>query len=213
MWPADRERRLVAAAFWGLFLLPVIGVLASDTHIAPLWTMSNYTLLPVLLLSSPAIRISRIDLRNIVAAAIAFPVIAMISAPAVAVYIHRHGIRLPDAHTHLLAVETERVWHQVTPQPLRYVGGNDTIAFGVVAYAQDRPHALPGIPAPDAQKLRQSGMVMVCFWSEDSCIQDATARAAENPASRLVNTTITRTYSGTAGAPGRYTLFIVPPQR
>ena len=51
IWPADAERRLAAAAFWAPLLLPVPVALASGTEITSLWSMSAWTLLPVVLLS------------------------------------------------------------------------------------------------------------------------------------------------------------------
>ncbi len=58
IWPRDIERRLVAAAFWGPFLLPVVGALASATEITSLWSMPAWTLLPVVLLSPAAVRLN-----------------------------------------------------------------------------------------------------------------------------------------------------------
>ena len=59
IWPAEAERRLAAAAFWGPLLLPAVAALASATEITSLWSMSAWTLLPVMLLSSPAITRAR----------------------------------------------------------------------------------------------------------------------------------------------------------
>ena len=64
MWPRERERRLAAAAFWAPFLLPALGALASGTEITSLWSMPAWTLLPVLLLSSPAVTVSAADTRR-----------------------------------------------------------------------------------------------------------------------------------------------------
>ena len=57
VWPGDGERRLAAAAFWAPLLLPALGALASGTEITSLWSMPAWTLLPVLLLSSPAVKV------------------------------------------------------------------------------------------------------------------------------------------------------------
>ena len=68
VWPGDSERRLAAAAFWGPLLLPAAGALASGTEITSLWSMPAWTLLPVLLLSPPALTMRAIDTRRILAA-------------------------------------------------------------------------------------------------------------------------------------------------
>jgi 4-amino-4-deoxy-L-arabinose transferase-like glycosyltransferase len=83
IWPAEVERRLAAAAFWGPLLLPMVGALASGTDITSLWSMSAWTLLPVLLLSPPALTISALDLRRLLAFAVALPLIMLLASPAI----------------------------------------------------------------------------------------------------------------------------------
>ena len=91
MWPADPDRRLAAAAFWApLLLLPVLGALASGTDITSLWSMSAWTLLPVLLLSPPAMTISSLDTRRLLAFAVALPVVMVIASPAILHFLPRH---------------------------------------------------------------------------------------------------------------------------
>ena len=184
IWPSDSERRRVAATFWGPLLLPIVPALVGGSNLTSLWSMPAWTLLPVLLLSSPAVKVRPIDLRRILAGAVAVPLVMLVAAPAVAIAIHRAGVAPPAAHGRLLATETERAWSQATPQPLRFVGCN--VADEVIAYSRDRPHSLPlrsfrgdiadkvyadahdwprrlpvG-PAPSDEQLAQSGMALVC---------------------------------------------------
>src|SRR6185437_11159227 len=72
-WPADEERRLAAVAFWAPLLLPVLGAIAARTEITSLWSMSAWTLLPVVLLSSPAIVLRPVDTPRLLAFAVIFP--------------------------------------------------------------------------------------------------------------------------------------------
>ena len=82
MWPADDDRRLAAAAFWATVAVArALGALASGTEITSLWSMSAWTLLPVLLLSSPAVTLRAIDTRRILAAAVAVPLVMLIASP------------------------------------------------------------------------------------------------------------------------------------
>ncbi len=90
VWPADPDRRLAAAAFWGPLLLPVAGALASGTDITSLWSMSAWTLLPVLLLSPPAMTISAVDTRRLLAFAVALPLVMAIVSPAILQFLPRH---------------------------------------------------------------------------------------------------------------------------
>ena len=88
VWPSDSERRLAAAAFWAPLLLPAVAALASGTDITSLWSMSAWTLLPVLLLSPPAMTISCVDTRRLLGFAVALPLVMLIAAPAILQFRH-----------------------------------------------------------------------------------------------------------------------------
>ena len=209
IWPADDDRRLAAASFWGPLLLPAVGAMASGTELTSLWSMPAWTLLPLLLLSPPQITLSAIDARRIIAASIALPLVLLIASPVVAVIAQRNGPPPAAAQGDLLAAEVERLWRETTPQPLRFVGGDVDLADTVITYAVDRPRALTDMPQPPAAELARSGMAIVCFAEDDSCRRDATARAA---AGRRVETEIVRNFLRLPGKPQRYTIFIVPPR-
>jgi 4-amino-4-deoxy-L-arabinose transferase-like glycosyltransferase len=235
IWPSDREGRLVAVAFWLPLLLPGAAALASGALLTPLWSMPAWTLLPVLLLSPPEVKIPPAGMRNMLAASIAVPLIMLIAAPVIAVAIHRAGITPPAAHGRLLAAETERAWHQISPEPLRFVGCN--VADEVIAYARDRPRLLPwrsfdGNVADDvyadaynwpptprddsgasSEQLADNGMALVCLADSPDWVDAAAAKAAANSASRRVDVEITRDFLGLAGRPQRYVIFIIPPRR
>jgi hypothetical protein len=59
LWPANPERRLAATAFWATLLLPSLFALATGLKLTSLWTMPAWTLLPIVLLSSPLLAIGR----------------------------------------------------------------------------------------------------------------------------------------------------------
>ena len=209
IWPSEPKRRLAAAAFWGPFLLPMLGAVVSGTEITSLWSMPAWTLLPVLLLSSPQVTLRAIDTRRILIAAVAVPLAMLIAAPAIAVIVHRNGPRPAAAQGLLLATQIEQIWHQSTPLPLRYVGGDPEIAYSIATYAYDKPHALPGMPAPSAAQLKQNGLALVCFAEDSACISGARAQAAD---SNVMSSEIWRHYWGMPGKPQRYSIVIVPPR-
>jgi hypothetical protein len=172
--------------------------------------MPAWTLLPVLLLSSPQVTLRAIDTRRILIAAVAVPLAMLIAAPAIAVIVHRNGPPPAAAQGRLLAAQIEQNWHQSTPLPLRYVGGDAEIAYSIVAYAHDKPHALPGMPAPSPAQLKQSGMALVCFAEDTNCVSRA---RAHNPEGGVMTTEIWRYYWGMPGKPQRYNIVIVPPRQ
>ena len=107
----------------------------------------------------------------------------------------------------MLAGEVERLWHETTPLPLRFVGGDAGLANGVISYAAERPRALPEMPPPDAADLARSGQAIVCFADDAGC----RAAGRRTPA-RRVETEIVRNFLRFPGKPQRYTIFIVPPR-
>lgn len=230
VWPLDSERQLAVVAFWGPLLLPIVGALAGGIELTSLWSMPAWTLLPVVFLSSPAVKVHRINLRLILAVAVAAPVAMLIAAPVIAIGIHWAGVTPPAAHGRLLAAETERYWHQATSQPLRFVGCS--AANEVIAYAADRPRSLPsrsfrgnvgdavyadayGWPpgkawSSEAQHA-QSGMALVCLANEPNWVQAAAAKAVRNPESRRIDLEIARNFLGIPGVSQPYVIFIIPP--
>lgn len=212
IWPADVERRLATAAFWAPFLLPALVAVATGTEVTSLWSMSAWSLLPVLLLSSPRITLPPVDIRRIILIAMALPLIVLIAAPAIALMNRRDGPPPASAQSHLLAIEVERIWHQVTPQPLAFVGGDGDILLGVVAYAADKPRALlDGLAPPSAAHLRRAGMVLLCFTGDQACLNEAKRVAGSAPSSSG-QIGITQKSWGTLLPQRSYTVIVVPPR-
>ena len=142
LWPADRERRLVAATFYAPLVLPLGTILADGVSLTPLWSMPAFTLLPIVLLSPQAIQFRPLQMSRILYAALVLPSAMLIAAPAVALAVHLAGGKLiAAAQGLLLATEVERAWHEVTPEPLRFVGCD--VSDAVIAYAHERPRAMP----------------------------------------------------------------------
>ncbi len=172
--------------------------------------MASWTLLPVLLLSSPSVQLSRLSVRWTVGSAVVLPLAMLTAAPGIALVNFERGLPPELTQSKILAKEVEVAWHSVTTAPLRYVAGD--LAYGIVAYAHDRPQALLGLPRPPAVQLRESGMVLACFVEEISCIAHSSKIAKLSPGSRKIEAELVRNYCGLAGQPQRYGIFIIPPQ-
>src|SRR5439155_11035769 len=52
-WPASPDRRFAVVAFWPPLIAPALVTLIAGGRTTPLWAMSAWTLLPVVVLSSP----------------------------------------------------------------------------------------------------------------------------------------------------------------
>jgi 4-amino-4-deoxy-L-arabinose transferase-like glycosyltransferase len=233
IWPFDREGRLVAAAFWGPLLFPVAGTLAVGSAPTALWSMPAWTLLPVLMLSPQAVKVETRKLRVMLGLVFVELLVILIAAPGIAFAIHRIGVKPPAAHGRLLTADTERVWRQVTSQPLRFVGCD--VADEVATYAKDQPRALPWRffngevadivyaegnhwppslkdPQVSEAELAASGMALVCSADRSDWLQAAAARAAHDPSSRRIEVEARRDFLGFQGRPAHYVIFIIPPR-
>jgi len=172
--------------------------------------MSAWTLLPVLLLSSHSVRLSRLHVRWIVGFAILLPLVMLPIAPAVAWVAFKRGLPPQLTQTRMLAEEVETAWHVVTSEPLRYVSGTADLAYGVATYAHDRPHALPRLQERP-RGARRSGVALICGATDDACTMQASQIANLDPASRKLQIELIRNYLGISGQPQAYLVFTVPP--
>jgi hypothetical protein len=209
VWPADEDRRLVAVAFWAALLLPALPAALWGVEIDGLWSMSNWTLLPVLLLSSDSVQIPSQTIRWVVGSAVALPLAMLIAAPAVALVVHARGMPPEQVHARMLAEQVENAWHDTTTKPLRYVGGD--LAQGVLTYVRSRPKLLPTVPELYRKRVTEYGIAFVCFAENSACITESNKFANHDPASRKIETQLARSYLGIPGLPHDYVIFIVPP--
>ena len=224
--PTEPGRRFVVAAFCVTLLLPALPALVIGVGLSSKWSMASWTLLPVVLLSSSRISISRSAVSSIVALAVLLPLLMTAAAPGIAVAIHRAGVGPAAAHGRLLAARMMQEWRQITDKPLLLVGGDLDLAYVTAFYLPDRPSTFPvgltGLPlAPwvDGDRIARQGIVLVCQSrkSDRACIDwpvtDAIAAiAASGPPARRVMVEITRNYLGVAGQPSDYLIVIVPPR-
>jgi hypothetical protein len=221
--PRTPERRFVAVAFWVTLPLPAVISLLLDYGLNPIWSMTDFVLLPVVLLSSPLLVMSRRALIAIVAVAIALPLVVLALSPAIALAIHLRGVDPPSAHPKLLAGHIEREWRRTTDRPLRIVGGDFGLANATAFYLSERPSVYPvlepeTVPWVTPERIAREGAAMMCELSDrdHDCvllIRQAIDRViVQNPPPRRVEVTITRSYFGIPGRPGRYLIIVVPPR-
>jgi 4-amino-4-deoxy-L-arabinose transferase-like glycosyltransferase len=212
--PATPARRLAATSFWLPLLLPALLAPAFGIEINSLWTMSAWALLPVVLLSSPHVVVTRAAAAKIVAVAIALPMVLLAASPFIASGINRGGVIPSAAHGRLVAEQLARAWHEVTPRPLQFVGGDALLTYAAAFYLPEKPQAFPELnerisPWIDQAKLARAGIALVCGSDDRSCVQMIEARAGST--GRRFDVEVAREYFGTAGPSARYLIIIVPP--
>ena len=221
--PRTPERRFVAVAFLATLVIPAVFAPVFKYDLNPIWTMSDFVLLPVLLLSSPAIALSRRAVVSIVAFAVALPPVMLAAAPAIALAAHLRGVDPPLAHAELLARQVEQLWRRTTDRPLRIVGGDFGIANMTAFYLPEQPSPFPVLEPETApwvtpELIARDGAAMVCnlYPDQHDCtivLKRAMDKAIDrNPPPRRLELTIARSYLGIPGEPERYLIIAAPPR-
>jgi Dolichyl-phosphate-mannose-protein mannosyltransferase len=217
LWPGDPNRRLAAIVFIVPLVVPALMAVVTSEKVVSLWAIASMTLLPVVLLSSPAIAIPRLAAIRIVAIAVAFPLLAVLAAPVVAVVTHFKGIPNYGVQYSLVAATAGKVWHETTDRPLRLVGSYDNVLNGTVFYFPDRPSTFeivnPALtPWADEARIARQGILLYCPVAENPCMDALNRRAAAAPQSRRVEVDLSRTFLGIPGSTTRYAIVAIPPQ-
>jgi 4-amino-4-deoxy-L-arabinose transferase-like glycosyltransferase len=216
LWPGDPQRRLAAIIFILPLLLPALMAVVAAENVVSLWAIASMTLLPVVLLSSPRIAIPRVAAIRILAIAVAFPVLAIVAAPVVAVVVHLRGIPNYGAQYRLVAQAVEKVWRESTNRPLRIVGSSTNLLYGTVFYFADRPSAFeiagPQLtPWIDEMRIARDGIALYCPTEQNICMRVLNARVSTSAVSKREEIEISRSYLGMAGKPVRYLIVTIAP--
>jgi Dolichyl-phosphate-mannose-protein mannosyltransferase len=222
-WPTQPQRRLAALAFWAVLLAPAVVAPFTGVRLVSLWTMSAWTLLPVMLLSSPLVTISRRDAVGILTLAAVFPIAMVVIAPAIAFAIHGSEPPPGTAQSSVLAEPVERAWRDTTDQPLRLFGGYEEFTDAVPFYMPSHPLAVHVLDGPVSQSMEarigHDGIVLVCPIrsparpSTGLCIDRAIARARCSLPGAQVEVEVFRRHLGMGGKRARYLIITIPPMQ
>ena len=226
LWPRVPDRRLAVMIFALPLLLPVLLAAVASENVVSLWAIGGMTLLPVVLLSSPRIVLSRTAAVRIVGVAVGFPLLAVLVSPLVAV-LGAPAITTwwrPDEITHygdqsrLMAAAADKVWRDTTDAPLRLIGSYNDTLYGTLFYFPERPStyeiATPGLtPWTDAARIAREGILMFCPVAVNPCMTALEKWSAANPQARRVDVVIARQFFGLASPPTPYVILAIPPRR
>jgi 4-amino-4-deoxy-L-arabinose transferase-like glycosyltransferase len=214
-WPKEADARLASLAFWLPLALPISVVLLLRSDLDAMWTIPAVSLLPVVLLSSKKIALTRNAIAAIVVFAIALPVAALLLSPAAAIYKHLIGHHWDPYR--LIAIEVEKNWRTFTNQPLRLVGSYQYLADSTAFYLSDKPSTVDLIlrnrtPWADDARIKREGIALICRRKEQACIDKAEIIARAAPESRRIDVTVVQRYLGMEGFPIDYALVLVAPE-
>jgi 4-amino-4-deoxy-L-arabinose transferase-like glycosyltransferase len=221
LWPQEEKgkapRRLAVLVFLLPLALPTLLAVASSEKAVSLWAFGGMTLLPVVLLSSPRIVIPRPAAVRIIGIAAAFPFLALMAAPVVAVVTHLNGVSNYASQYSLIAAAAGKFWHDTTGRPVRLVGSHDNVMNGSVFYFPDRPSTFdiqnPQLtPWADAARIARDGALLYCPVAEKGCMDAMNRRAAAAKESRRTEVDISRRFLGMAGPVTRYAVVAILPE-
>lgn len=214
--PSDPMRQRAAILFWTPLAAPVVVSAISSTGMLSLWNAPALNLLPVILLSSPKVTLSRTVLKQMAAFAIVVPLIALLAAPVVAA-LKLRGTENHSNYAKLVAVAMTDEWRRATDRPLRLMAGPFGLITTAAAYVPDRPLTFPDFsdylsPWIDEARIKREGIAVVCPTDMAWCLKEMDALAAHNAANtKRHEVTLRRQWLWLSGPPERFTIAIVPP--
>ncbi len=213
--PREPDLRLMSVALVATALAPIPVSVALNVRLDSLWTLPFWAAVPALLLAPPQVRVTRGAAAAVFAAAIFVPIVLLLTAPLVALMIHRDGVPNSGAYYAQLSQEADRRWNAEAKGPLRYVAGPETLAWGCTFYCRDHPRAFPNfsrVDAPwiDPAAMARDGWVGLCRQADSGCLTMARKIAGSNPV-RESAVTLTRTLFGIAAKPESFVILVVRP--
>jgi 4-amino-4-deoxy-L-arabinose transferase-like glycosyltransferase len=217
LFPADDDRRFAALMFWIPLLAAIPFALATSTGVNALWTMSELSLLGVVLLSSPLIVVKRSAVTIVATVAIAVTILALLASPVVAYWKNRYGVENHAAYTRQLAAEVDKDWHEATARPLRFVAGNGVIAYAAIFYLDSHPLPVSlstrvKLEWNTPEQLKKFGLAVICPAQDPGCASARDRLETGLTLARRIDVVIEPRWLWFNGAPRAYAIDIVLPQ-
>jgi hypothetical protein len=211
LWPEDDQRRLAVKALALPLLLPALASAAFGFALSPLWSLPNWSLLPVVLLSSPKVEVTRDALRAGLAVASALTLGAFALSPVIAAVLHATAPPRAEQYGATVASQALDHWRQLTRRPLSLVAGDVALGPSVAYYLGKRTRYIGYNPRRIDDLFAFRGGIFVCPADDERCVDDGKRVADRHPRASLVEITVMRSLFGVAGPSLRYTLTIAPP--
>jgi hypothetical protein len=215
LWPSEPARRTLVIAFAAPFLFAVLIAVLLTVAIESIWVTPAMTLLPIVLLSSPLVAMSRLAVIRLLALAVGFPLVMLAVSPLVALGVQWNGVPNYGSDYRAVAQAVERVWRAHTDKPLRIVGST-TYVNGFVFYFKDQPSTFdiddPKLtPWASDDRIRREGAAIVCPETEAFCMRAMRGYAAHFPIIADEDAVVSRRFFGFASPPERYEIIVIPP--
>jgi 4-amino-4-deoxy-L-arabinose transferase-like glycosyltransferase len=212
----DPARRPATVLFWTPLVLPIAAALAFHTALQSIWNGPAFNLLPVMMLGSPLVKVTRLAAMRIAAITTAATVLAVAASPLVAFTLLKHGVENDAAYAKLLAEAADTQWHERTDAPLRILGGRFVTVAATAFYMRDRPSIFSDFsyylaPWVTEARIAHDGIVIVCGIDDLWCLSKISAYVMTNPSARRGEVVLTQHWLGFASKPKLFIIATVPP--
>lgn len=213
----DNARRCAAFLFYAPIFAPVPVAAATKTLLISLWNAPAYTMLPVMLMLSPLVTLTREGLQRILAVALIAPLVVLAAAPVVAWSKLRYGTENDGLYAQLAAGAALKAWRETTDRPLTILGGPFGLVSTAAMYIPDRPTTFADFytylsPQVTPERIAREGMAVVFAKSEAHNLDALNRIAAGRGDVKRLDVTLTRRWLGFESAPRTFTIAIVPPR-
>jgi 4-amino-4-deoxy-L-arabinose transferase-like glycosyltransferase len=216
LFPRD-ERRSAAILFWTPLALPLVPALIKNIRLLSLWNTPALNLLPVMLLGSPLVVVSRIAVLRIASAVAALTLLIVAASPFVAFALLKTGVENYAGFARLMMEATQAEWNAVTDKPLKMIGGPFVLVSTASFYGKDHPSTFAHFskylsPWADDARIRRDGMAIMC---DDTplCRQYTDDIALRyGGATRRAEVDLKRRWLSFESAPAHFIIAIVPPR-
>jgi hypothetical protein len=213
--PRDPRRRTAAILFYAPILLPILPALATRVSLLSLWNTPALNLLPVILLASPGVLLTREAVVKLAAGVSVFTVAVVLASPLVAGAILGRGVENYAAYGRQLAALAGREWQATTDRPLTIVAGLFKIVNTVAFYLPARPTTFADFsrylsPDVDEARIAREGVVIICPAKDTFCMQHLEELASRGPAGRRTDVELRRHWLWLEGPAERFVIATVP---
>jgi Dolichyl-phosphate-mannose-protein mannosyltransferase len=216
-FPRDERRRMAAIIYWIPVLFPIAFAAFSRTKLVSLWNTESLGLLPVVLLSSPLVELTRTAAARIVGVATTVSLASLVASPFVAAGKLIGGVENHALFIGPLVAEIETQWKGTTNRPLEIVAGPFTLTSSVAFTLRDKPSNYADFssylsPWVDAAALMNKGIAVVCPVRDPTCMRGLDNLTARRAPARRAEVELTPRWLGLSGAPDRFVIAIMPPR-
>ncbi|HUD89400.1 MAG TPA: glycosyltransferase family 39 protein [Xanthobacteraceae bacterium] len=213
----EPARRPATLLFWTLLLLPLLVAIATRTTLLSLWNAPALGLLPVMMLASPRVVVSRLAVMRLAAVVTTLTLGVLAASPLVALTILKRGVENNAAYPRLAAAAIERQWRETTNAPLRILGGRFTLVTSTAFYMSESPLTYADFstylsPWLDPSRIAQDGLAIICSADDPWCLGKIEQYLGGNPAGRRSDVTLRRHWLGFAGPAKNFVIATVPPR-